>query len=111
MNQPGINSGTARATCGFVVLILLSSVLTLIGGCGDEGATSSGQAAHLEPGTEDTVYLPGIADVAFIDSSHAWVINQKGTALYEVRESASPRKQATEFGSGPLISFVDQKGG
>lgn len=111
MNQPAINSRTARTTCGFVVLILLSSVFTFIVGCGGEGATSSGQASHLEPGTEDTVYLPGIADVAFIDSSHAWAINQKGTALYEVRESAPPRKHATEFGSRPLISFVDQKTG
>jgi len=111
MNQPGINSGTARAICGFVGLILLSSVFTLIVGCGGEGATRSGQAAHLEPGTEDTVYLPGIADVAFIDSSHAWAINQKGTVLYEVRESASPRKQATKFGSRPLLSFVTPKTG
>jgi hypothetical protein len=66
MNQPGINSMTARTTSGLVVLILLSSVFTLIVGCGGEGATSSGQAAHLKPGPEDTVYLPGIADVAFI---------------------------------------------
>ena len=89
MKQHGINSATARATCGFVVLILLNSVFTFIVGGGGQGATSSGQAAHLEPGTGDTVYLPGIADVTFIDSSHAWAINQQGTALYEVRESAS----------------------
>ena len=105
------NSTTARAACGFVVLILVSAVFTLIVGCGGEGATSSGQAAQLEPGTDDPVYLPGIADVAFIGSSHAWAIDQRGTALYEVRESASPRKQATEIGGRPLISFVDQKTG
>ena len=105
------NSTTARATCGFVVLILLSAVFTLIVGCGGEVATSSGQAAHVGPGTEDIVPLPGIADVAFIGSSQAWAIDQRGTALYDVRESASPRKQATEFGSRPLLSFVDQKTG
>ena len=89
---------------------LLISVFTFIVGGGGNG-TSSGQAAHVDPGTEDIVYLPGIADVAFIDSSHAWAIDQRGTALYEVRENASPRKQATELGRRPLLSFVDQKTG
>lgn len=109
MKQPGINS--ARTTWGFVVLILLSSVFTLIVGCGGEGATSSGQAAHLEPGTEDIVQLPGIADVAFVNSSQAWAINQRGTTLYHVGDGTSPRKQTTDLGRRPLISFVDQKTG
>ena len=111
MNQPGLNSGTARAACGFVVLILLSSVFTLIVGRGGEGATSSGQASHSKPGTEDIVYLPGIADVAFIDSSHAWAIDQKGTTLYQVEEGTSARKHATDFGRRPLLSFVTPKKG
>ena len=111
MKQPGINSGTARATCGFVVLILLSSAFTLIVGRGGDVATSSGQAAPVEPDGNNDLYPRGIADVAFIDGSHAWAIDQKGTALYQLKEGASPRKQATNFGGRPLISFVDQKTG
>src|SRR5262249_39964082 len=105
-----INSGTARTTGSFVILILFSAVFTFILGCCGEVATSSGQAAHVEPGTEDFVYLPGIADVAFIDSSHAWAIDQGGT-LYHVAEGRSPRKQTTNFGRRPVISFIDHKTG
>src|ERR1041385_1574496 len=111
MNQTTINSGIGRATAGFAILILITCVFTFIVGRGGEGATSSGQAALLEPGTDDVVYRPGIADVAFVDSSYAWAINQAGTTLYQIDKGTSPRKQATKLGRRPLLSFIIPKKG
>lgn len=108
MRQPKINLGIARITCGFVIVILFMSVFTFIVGFGDGVATSSGQVASLEP-DDNNPYLPGIGDVAFIDSSHAWAVNRSGTALYHLKEGAPLRTQVTNFGARPVISFVDQK--
>ena len=111
MRQPAVNSATVRATCGLVILILLASVFTLIVGRSCEVVTSSTQAARSDSDTKNDPTRPAIADVAFIDSSDAWAINRSGAALYHVENGASPRKHATNFGSRPLISFVDHKTG
>lgn len=95
----------------FVILILFSSVFTLILGCGREVVTSSAQAAPSDPGAENDPYRPAIADVAFIDSSEAWAIHRSGTVLYHLVKGTPLRKHATDFGSRPLISFVDRDTG
>ena len=110
MTHPRLNRQTARTAVGFVMMVLIMSVFTLIVGCNAGVVTSSGEGARSEPATNDPE-LPGIADVAFIDGSHAWAVNQSGTVLYQVEEGTSSRKQETDFGSRPLISVLEHKTG
>jgi len=103
---------TMRIMCSFLVLALFSFVFTLSVGCSREVATRPDQTARLASDSKNDPYEPNIGDVVFIDTSEAWALDRRGTALYRIDEGTALRKQATDFGGGKtLISFVDRKTG
>ncbi len=110
MNQTRINSAIARATGGFAILILITCVFTFIVGCGGEGATSSGQAAHV-PSPDVIPNQPTIADVAFIDTSFAWATDLRGKAMYRIDNGAPVQKRTPDFGGKTYLSFVNRSMG
>ena len=96
-----------RLVCSLFVCGLF--VFTLIAGRNHELATSPPTPVQSDSDPNGSG-LPDIADLAWIDSTDAWVTDRHGT-LYHTSDGTSFRKQAMKFGAKTLLSFIDRKTG
>ena len=101
---------TTTSRTALLLFVFFSLLFVFIMGCSREVVNSA--SAQTPQSTPDGIeVISMLVDFASIDSTHAWVTDRSGTALYHTQTGGSLETTATNFGRKPLVSFLDAKTG